>query len=93
MPEDSYQFNGMGFAEYPGAWNILFEDGPIEGKYTSPLLCPGTVWITPDLNDFANNTGDKENSSGFMIRRLSLLLTPADGFRDYYIPDGENPQS
>lgn len=93
MPEDSYQFNGMGFAEYPGAWNILFEDGPIEGKYTSPLLGPGTVWITPDLNDFANNTLNKDPSSGFMIRSLSLLLTPADGFRDYYIPDGENQQS
>lgn len=93
MPEDSYQFNGMGFAEYPGVFNVLFEDGPIEGKYTSPLLGPGSVWITPDLNDFANNTGNKENSSGFIIRRLYLLLTPADGFRDYYIPDGENQQS
>ena len=79
----------MGFLEYPEAFNVLFEDGPIEGKYTSPLIGPGSVWITPDLNDFANNTGDKENSSGFMIRRLYLLLTPADGFRDYYIPDGE----
>lgn len=93
MPEDSYQFNGMGFAEYPGAFNVLFEDGPIEGKYTSPLIGPGSVWITPDLNDFANNTGNKENSSGFIIRRLYLLLTPADGFRDYYIPDGEEGEN
>lgn len=93
MIEDSYQFDGMGFAEYPGALNVLFEDGPIEGKYTSPLIGPGTVWTSPDLDDFANNTENKESSGGFIIRKLYLLLTPADGFRDYYIPDGENPQS
>ena len=89
MTADSYQFDGLGVAEYPGVFNVLFEDGPIEGKYTSPLLGPGTLWITPDLNDFANNTQNKDLSGGCRIERTYLLITPADGFRDYYLPDGE----
>ncbi len=89
MTADSYQFDGLGVAEYPGVFNVLFEDGPIEGKYTSPLIGPGTLWITPDLNDFANNTQNKDLSGGCRIERTYLLITPADGFRDHYIPDGK----
>ncbi len=87
-----YQFDGMGFAEYQDALNVLFEDGPIEGKYTSPLIGPGTVWTSPNPEDFANNP-DSIGISGCYISSARLLVTPADGFRDYYIPDGENQQS
>ena len=87
-------FDGMGFAEYPEAFNVLFEDGPIEGKYTSPLIGPGTVWTSPKpAEDFYPTYSTK---GGCYINTVRLLVTPADGFRDYYIPDGEegeNPQS
>lgn len=87
-----YQFDGMGFVEYQDALNILFEDGPIEGKYTSPLIGPGTVWTSPNPEDFANNL-DSIGGSGCYISGVYLLLTPANGFRDYYIPDGEEGEN
>ena len=73
--KDFFQFDGMGFVEFPDAYNVFFEDGPIEGKYTSPMIGPDRMWTTPDLDAFKNNTS-KEPSGGWKVEDCILLLVP-----------------
>lgn len=81
---DAYQFNGMGIVEFPGAINVLFDTGPIQGPYTSPLIGSDEVCISPDVDDIANNHSTKYNHAGWQVFSCWLIVIPAEGqFPEY----------
>ncbi len=80
---DAYQFNGMGIAELPGAINVLFDSGPIQGTYTSPLIGRDQIYTSPDIDDFANNS-NKYSHAGWQVYNCWLIVIPAEGnFTEY----------
>ena len=76
------QFDGMGFVEYPGCYNVIFDSGPIQGNYTSPLIGPDSY---PLANlDYFKETG-KTGSAGWKIDYCDTFILPAEGaFPDYF---------
>lgn len=81
--EDVYQFDGMGFVEYPGCQNVFFESGIIQGSYTSPLIGVDKVFASADMEDFKNN--NQTGYAGWRVDDCCLILYPAEGtFPDYF---------
>ena len=80
---DSFVFDGMGFVEYPGRWNVLFDSGTIQGSYTSPWLGIDRPGPFPGESAY-DHCPRQYDYSGFYISRGLKILYPADGFPDYF---------
>ena len=77
------QFDGMGFVEYPGCYNVIFDSGIIQGNYTSPLIGLDSIYTSTDLDYFQEN--NITGYAGWRIRRCNLFVLPAEGtFPDYF---------
>lgn len=80
---DSFIFDGMGFVEYPGRWNVLFDSGRIQGSYTTPWLGVDRPRPLPEESAY-DHCPRLYDYSGFFISRSLKILYPADGFPDYF---------
>lgn len=81
---DSHQFDGMGFVEYPGRYNVVFDSGPVQGNYTSPLIGIDSIYTSTDLDAYTgfNKSADY---AGWMVEDCALIVYPAEGaFPDYF---------
>ena len=77
------QFDGMGFVEYPGCYNVIFDSGPIQGNYTSPLIGIDSIYTSTDLDIFRENKST--GYAGWKIDFCNTFVLPAEGvFPDYF---------
>ncbi len=77
------QFDGMGFVEYPECYNVIFDSGPIQGNYTSPLIGIDSIYTSTDLDIFRENKST--GYAGWKIDFCNTFVLPAEGvFPDYF---------
>lgn len=82
---DSYQFDGMGVVEYPGRYNVIFDSGPIQGNYTSPLIGIDSIYISTNLDNYYIGYNKSNDRAGWYVEGCALIVYPAEGvFPDYF---------
>lgn len=88
---NSFEFNGLGVAEFADRWNVFFDSGPIQGAYTSPLIGTDQFYTCKNPESFKNIT-NQHASAGWKVESACLFLLPETGaFQEHW--KEESPSS
>lgn len=88
---DSFEFDGLGIADFANKYNVFFDSGPVQGEYHSPFIGIDQFYICKNP-EAAENT-NKGLSTGWKVRYVTVFILPAEGHWAYdYVPEEEREQ-
>lgn len=92
LTRNSFEFNGLGVAEFADRWNVFFDSGPVQGAYTSPLIGTDQFYTCKDPEAFKNIT-NQHASAGWQVYSMRLFILPPEGHFSYdYVPEEERKE-
>lgn len=92
LTRNSFEFNGLGVAEFADRWNVFFDSGPVQGAYTSPLIGTDQFYTCRDPEAFKNIT-NQHASAGWQVYSMRLFILPPEGHFSYdYVPEEERDE-
>ena len=78
LTRNSFEFNGLGVAEFADRWNVFFDSGPVQGAYTSPLIGSDQFYTCRNPEAFKNIT-NQHASAGWQVYTMRLFILPETG--------------
>lgn len=92
LTRNSFEFNGLGVAEFADRWNVFFDSGPVQGAYTSPLIGTDQFYTCRNPEAFKNIT-NQHASAGWKVYTMRLFILPPEGHFSYdYVPEKEREE-
>jgi hypothetical protein len=89
---NSFEFDGLGVADFANKWNVFFDSGPVQGEYHSPLIGTDQFYICKNPEAFKNIT-NQHTSAGWMVEDCRLFVLPPEGHFSYdYVPEEEREE-
>lgn len=89
---NSFEFDGLGVADFADKWNVFFDSGPVQGEYHSPLIGADQFYICKNPEAFKDIT-NQYNSAGWEVDSIRLLVLPPEGHFSYdYVPEEEREE-
>lgn len=78
LTRNSFEFNGLGVAEFADRWNVFFDSGPVQGAYMSPLIGTDQFYTCRNPEAFKNIT-NQHASAGWQVYTMRLFILPETG--------------
>ena len=88
----SFEFDGLGVADFAGKWNVFFDSGPVQGEYHSPFIGTDQFYICKNPEAYDDNAGTR-STAGFEVESTCIIILPAEGHFSYdYVPEEEREE-
>ena len=92
LTRNSFEFDGLGVADFADKWNVFFDSGPVQGEYHSPFIGTDQFYICKNPEAFKNIT-NQHTSAGWKVDDIRLFILPPEGHFSYdYVPEEEREE-